>query len=266
MDIIEAIRQRRSVRTFNGNGLDDNQHSLLLKVFDEARSPFDAPVSLQLAKFNLREGYKPSTYGMIRGAEDYFLLAFGDDGLSALAAGFRFEQVVLKAWMMGLGTCWIAGTFKGSSFERGISWPDGGRLRVVCPVGYAAKPAFMEKVARMTARSNHRKPFGDLFFKNGFADALDAGNTFAESLEMMRLAPSSTNSQPWRALVDGTNVHFFYEPVSKFSLLDCGIGLCHFSETEKFRAHSGSFYKAENAPAAPHNWCYLISYARTDLR
>jgi len=58
---------------------------------------------------------------------------------------------------------------------------------------------------------------------------------------MMRLAPSSVNSQPWRALVVGDTVHFYYTPKSNLSLIDCGIGLCHFYEDERFHGHAGRF-------------------------
>ncbi|MDE6458444.1 MAG: hypothetical protein K2L31_07600, partial [Muribaculum sp.] len=85
-------------------------------------------------------------------------------------------------------------------------------------------------------------------------------NRFAEPLEMMRLAPSSVNSQPWRALVMGDTVHFYYLPKSNLSLIDCGIGLCHFYETERFNGNKGTFSGMENAPNAPQGWRYLISY------
>lgn len=53
----------------------------------------------------MKAGYKPSKYGMIKGTEDFFLLGIGSDEASAPSAGFGFEQVVLKALQMGLGTC-----------------------------------------------------------------------------------------------------------------------------------------------------------------
>lgn len=77
---------------------------------------------------------------------------------------------------------------------------------------------------------------------------------------MLRLVPSSTNSQPWCALVSGNAVHFYYKPKSPASVLDCGIGICHFYETEKFNGRSGKFSKVANAPNAPEDWMYLVSY------
>ncbi len=260
MNIIDAMNERRSVRTFDGNGLSPERIAELEVVIAESNSPFGGNISIKLKKFNVKEGYKPSTYGMIKGAEDFFLLGIGNDEASALSAGYRFEQVVLKAWQLGLGTCWIAATFKGSDFDKGITWDDGEELKVICPVGVAQKPSITEKLTRLTLGSKNRKPFDDLFFYNDFKTPVPENNQFREALEMLRLAPSDTNTQPWRALVDGNTVHFYYKPKSPAAVLDLGIGICHFHETEKFNGRDGDFSKINNVPIPPENWKYLISY------
>lgn len=260
MNIIEAMKGRRSVRSFDGNGISEEQRTALLKAIDESYSPFGGHMTIRLKEFDLKAGYKPSTYGMIKGATDFFLLGIGADEASAMTAGFRFEQVVLKAWQMGLGCCWIAATFKGSDFDRGEQWPDGEELKIISPVGVAIKPTLKEKLTRMSLGSKNRKPFGELFFNGDFAHSLSPDSQYGEALEMLRLAPSSTNSQPWRALVDGPTVHFYYKPKSAASVLDTGIGLCHFYETERFYVHDGRFEKTDNAPTPPDGLKYLLSY------
>lgn len=260
MNIIEAIKERRSVRSFNGEPLSESMRDQLTAAIANIFNPFGGSYSIRLKQFDLKNGYKPTTYGVIRGASDFFLIGIADDDVSALAAGFGFEQVVLTAWQLGLGTCWIAATFKGTDFDNGQSWPDGERLRIVCPVGTAAGKSVMEKITRLAVGSNKRKPFADLFFSDDFDRPLLPESRFGEALGMLRLAPSSTNSQPWRALVDGDTVHFYCVPKSPASVLDCGIGICHFYETERFNGHAGTFFKADPAPASHLNWRYLISY------
>ena len=96
MNIIEAIKERRSVRSFNGEPLSESIKSELRKAVAEAQSPFGGNLTIRLKEFDLKNGYKPSTYGMIKGATDFFLLGIGDGEASALTAGFAFEQVVLR--------------------------------------------------------------------------------------------------------------------------------------------------------------------------
>lgn len=263
MNIIEAIKERRSVRSYDGKGITPEQRTELEKAIEQASSPFGGSVTIRLKPFDLKGGYKPSTYGMIRGAENFFLLGIGSDEESALTAGFRFEQVVLKAWQMGLGTCWIAATFKGSDFDRGETWPDGEELRIICPVGVAVVGSIKEKLTRLTLGSAKRKPFDSLFFYQDFNTPVPPDNQFREALEMLRIAPSSTNSQPWRALVDGDSVHFYYKPKSPASVLDTGIGICHFYETERFNGRDGVFTKQASYPAAPDDWRYLRTFTLT---
>ncbi|MDE7141466.1 MAG: hypothetical protein K2O33_01050, partial [Muribaculaceae bacterium] len=190
MDIIEAIKERRSVRNFNGQPLTEEQKDALEKIVSGVVNPFGGSVSIRLESFDLRAGFRPGTYGMIRGASDFFLIAFADDEVSAIAAGFCFEQVVLRAWEMGLGTCWIAATFNNTDFGRSQTWPAGERLRVVSPVGIAAGKGVMERLTRAALGSKNRKPFGRLFFQEHAGRPVPEDSPFREPLEMMRLAPS----------------------------------------------------------------------------
>lgn len=260
MDIIQAMQERRSVRSFTGTALPEDDKKALMEFAAKTYNPFGGHFDIRIKEFDLKDGYKPSTYGMITGAVDFFLIGIKEEPVSALATGFCFEQVVLKAWEMGYGTCWIAATFKGSDFDKGQTWPDGEQLRIICPVGVAAKKSLKEKLTRLTLGSHNRKPFGDLFFNGSFDCPLQEGGRFGQALEMLRLAPSSTNSQPWRAVVAEDTVHFYYVEKSPASVLDTGIGICHFWETENFNSERGIFFMAQNPPASPAKCRYLISY------
>lgn len=262
MDILQAMKERRSVRSYNGKPLGPDFIADLKKAIADSYTLFGGDVTIRLKSFDLKGDFKPSTYGVIKGASDFFLMGIGSDEESALTAGFRFEQVVLRAWQLGLGTCWIAGTFKGSQFDERESWPDGELLKIICPVGIPEKPRFMERMMRKAVGSDNRKPFAELFFEDDFNRPLDPDNKFAEALRMLRLAPSSTNSQPWRALVAGDKVLFYYKPKSPASVLDTGIGICHFYETEKFYGFDGTFKKETDSPLPPEDWKYLITYTR----
>lgn len=267
MNILDAIRARRSVRAFDGTPLSADERAALLKTIAEASSPF-APasaVTITLADFDIKGPYRPSTYGTITDAPSYLLMGFGRTDDARLAAGFTLEQIVLRATELGLGTCWIAATFKGTDFEKKADFPAGQKLDIVCPVGHPVdRRSFRDRLTRLIAGSDKRRPFGDLFFSGDFHTPLSPENTFAESLEMMRLAPSSMNCQPWRALVDNDGtVHFYHNAKSKMPLLDCGIGLAHFALAEQAQGIlPGLFYTEPNPPASPADLSYIRSYRR----
>lgn len=173
-----------------------------------------------------------------------------DDEVSALAAGYAMEEVVLRATELGLGTCWMALTFKGSDFTRQTEMPADEPLRIISPVGYpAAKRKMLESLTRVSLGSSKRKPMSDLFSEGEFGIPVKEDNKFYEALSMMRLAPSAKNSQPWRALVHGNKVWFYYVQKTEASILDLGIGVCHFDLTLKAECLEGDWKSPDNAPA-----------------
>lgn len=250
MDIEKIIEKRVSVRTF------DESRELNAKVVEEIRqsiakatAPFEGKYTIDLKKFDLKGPQTPSTYGTISGASWYLLMGIHDDEMSALAAGYAMEEVVLTATGLGLGTCWMALTFKGSDFTRASEMPSDEPLRIISPVGYPAKKRKMlESLTRVTLGSSKRKPMSDLFSEGEFGIPVKEDNRFFEALSKMRLAPSAKNTQPWRALVRGNGVWFYYEQKTDASILDLGIGLCHFDLTLKEKGFKGIWEKSVDAP------------------
>ena len=90
MNIIEAIQERRSVRTYNGAPLSRTASSELFKAINNAYDPFEGDISIKLNDFDLSDGFRPSTYGVIKGAMTYFLVAGTDSRQSELSIGFVF--------------------------------------------------------------------------------------------------------------------------------------------------------------------------------
>lgn len=254
-DIDKIIMERRSVRSFDKNKpLTDNDTATLRKAMEDAKDSFGGKVSIELKEFALEGVFKPSTYGTINGASWYFLMGTDGSEEAQLSLGFRMEQVVLKATSMGLGTCWIAATFKGTSFAEAAKFPEDTPLQVVMPVGYPAeKKSLMEKITRVSLGSAKRKPMADLFI-------VSEDSKFYEPLEMMRIAPSSTNSQPWRAQVEGDTVYFYYENKSKASALDLGIGISHFYLAAKEKGIEGELTICKEAPAHD-KWIPLVKFS-----
>lgn len=254
-NIDKIIMERRSIRSFNKEKpLTDKDTETLHKAIEEAIDPFGGKVSIALKEFALEGTFKPSTYGTINGASWYFLMGTDSSDEAQLSLGFRMEQVVLKAMSMGLGTCWIAATFKGTTFADAANFPKDTPLQVVMPVGYPAeKKSIMEKLTRASLGSAKRKPMTDLFI-------VSEDSKYYEPLEMMRIAPSSTNSQPWRAQVDGDTVYFYYENKSKASVLDLGIGLSHFYLAAKEKGIEGELSICKDAPAHD-KWIPLVKFS-----
>ena len=150
---------------------------------------------------------------------------------------------------MGLGTVWLAATFSRDNFMSAMGIKESDLFPAISPVGYpASKRSLRESVMRKTMKSDQRKPWKDIFFKDNFLTPLTEqdANEYAISLEMLRLAPSATNAQPWRVLKKGEVYHFYEthkangKPEEKLiKKVDIGIGLSHFHQTTLENGLSG---------------------------
>jgi nitroreductase len=243
MTLIEAIKQRRSVRSYTGEALhrDDAEQVLNSLSTLVPQAPFGASVRIQLISTHPaaadHQPVKLGTYGFVSGASDYLALVYKDEGrLAGESAAYVFEQLLLFCTTLGLGTCWLGGSFSRKDFKSQIQLGPGERLRIVSPVGYgSSRRRIMEFIQGAERHHASRKPFGSLFFHQRFSVPLtqaEAG-VYAQPLEMVRLAPSANNGQSWRVVVDTTHqqLHFYATPAYGFSDIDMGIALCHFEQT-----------------------------------
>lgn len=202
---------------------------MLLQACRCTATPFGSDITMTL--IDARPDGTPrrlGTYGVISGATAFLAIATGPSVSSELAAGYAGERTVLKCTEAGLGTCWLGGTFRHGQFAAQARTAPGQNVRLVIAIGRPAENMrLLERVSRSLAGSDRRKPFGELF--GGAPSLLAPGSPLQRALEAVRIAPSSVNSQPWRATVtpDGA-VTFSNAGRSALNDVDLGIACCHF--------------------------------------
>lgn len=250
MNIFEAILTRRSWRTFNGLRLDDKTiaevENTIAAANKKALSPLvrqpgePAPrvVLLEDESLNGLSG----TYGAIRGARHFMALISTRSEGTLIEAGALMENIIISLTAIGLDTCWLGGTFSRSRFGSVAALTDNEEIVAVSPVGHRSPSTrFAERMMQRLARSSRRKPFPELFTGVSSPDlsaiTRPAGQMtdperISIILDMVRHAPSSANSQPWRASVgpDGRKVRLYSVRHSRFTPIDMGIALDHFLE------------------------------------
>jgi len=254
MNIVETIQKRRSVRTYTGEPLREEHISQIQQYINQLQAPFGIEARIELISICSDEKpIKLGTYGWIKGASEYMVMIYEDEPFAETAAAYMFEQAVLFCTDLGLGTCWLGGAFSRSDFKKQTKLQSNERLRIVSPVGYASegRKRFLEKFIVQAEKNRTRKPFGELFFEKNFNNPLTetAAGDFSTPLEMVRLAPSATNKQEWRVLLDDHALHFYKQPYPMFDKIDMGIALCHFKLTCKELGIGGYFEITKDFPA-----------------
>lgn len=271
IDVKEAVKKRVSTRSFEAKSLNEDDKNRLMEINKVLTNPFDVNVRVQyISKNSGADGVQLGTYGTIKGAKDYLAITVKDEPFAMEAAGYQFENLILYATQMGIGTVWLAATFSRKDFEKAMEISSDDLFPCISPIGYPSeKKSLVEKLTRVGLGSKNRKSWEKIFFLNDFENSLskDDAGAYEQALEMLRLAPSSTNAQPWAVVKEGNKFHFFCdyknninEDMRKIKHLDIGIALSHFHQTAMADGLTGKFEIEDIKFITPENMHYVISY------
>lgn len=288
--IIEVIRARSSCRTYQETPIELPVQQQLTEFMDaHAVGPMATSVRLQLVAateedWQVLRGL--STYGFIKGATGFILGAIPHGAFNQEDFGYVVEHVILYATSLGLGTCWLGGTFAKSRFSAKLGLREDELLPAVIATGYcAAKRRILESFIRQQANAEQRFPWERLFFDGTFGVPLtrDAAGPFATVLEMVQIGPSASNKQPWRIVKDGESPdgaawHLFVQrtpgyakrnqvllDIADMQRLDMGIAMCHFTLTAEELELRGAWTVREPAIEKPDSLTeYIATWAPTE--
>ncbi len=281
--ILPIIQQRYSCRNYASTPLSsDLQRAITDYIRQLPAGPFQKPSRFELiaATDQDRSALRGlGTYGFIKNPLAFIIGAAEEGPLAMEDFGFRMEQIILYLTGLGLGTCWLGGTFTRSAFAQKIEASGQEILPAVISLGYPGQDDHL--VGSMVQRSinpRDRLAWGALFFDNQFGNPLSpvASEPYAIPLEMVRLAPSASNRQPWRILRQGQRWHFYLQrtpryremSLSRFTgiadmqRIDMGIAMCHFELAARDCGLAGSWQINEPEIELPDPLTsYIVSWS-----
>lgn len=199
-DAFELIQIRSSWRSFKDESISESD----LDSFETFLEGLPAGPFGSRARFRLLRNTPESpetlrglgTYGFISGASAFLVGAISSkDPYHLEDYGYLMECLVLKLTDLGYQTCWLGGSFRRSKFAGRMELTGDEVIPAVSPVGIAReKRSLIDRMVRRYSGAWNRKPFRDLFGE--IPETLSV--KLVPPLEAVRLAPSATNSQPWR--------------------------------------------------------------------
>ena len=234
-ELLNIIRGRKSVRSFDGNPLRPEDRERLEQYIGTISNPFGIPV-----RFVLLDAKEHGLSSPVLSGETLYAAGKVDRVPGAEAAyGYAFEKLVLYAWSMGIGTTWIGGTMKRETFEQAAGLAETEMMPCVSPLGYPAKKRGLKEIMMRRAVGADARMSAERIFFDGAWDAglpKEKQAAIADLIEMVRWAPSAVNKQPWRIIVSDSGFHFYEKRDKGFSgektgdlqKIDVGIALCHF--------------------------------------
>lgn len=187
MDLREAIKSRHSVRKYKDIPIPEELVEKLNLLIDACNA--ESGLHIQLITED-PECFDTlfAHYGMFSNANNYLALV-GPKSLPRLEelCGYYGQQIVIAAQMMGLNTCWVAGTYSRSKCK--ADQQEGEKIVCVIAIGYGETQGVKHKSKPVSRICNVPEAEMPVWFKNGVKAAM--------------MAPTAMNQQKFMITLDG---------------------------------------------------------------
>ena len=177
MDILEAMQERHSVRTYTDKPIEGEVLAAL--EAEIAACNAESGLHIQLA---LEEPEAFGTgifkYGQFKGVRNYLCFVGPDNAELGEKVGFYGERIILRAQQLGLNSCWVALTF--NKRKTRYECAPGEKLALVASIGYGetqGKPRKSKSIADVSTAP------------------ADAPDWFVQGVAAALLAPTAVNQQ-----------------------------------------------------------------------
>jgi len=209
MEHLELMRARHSVRAYNEKKIEEKPANILRSIINECNEEGGLRIQLCLNEPKAFDGLM-SHYGKFSNVNNYIALVGKKSKGFEEKLGYYGEKIVLKATELGLGSCWVAGTYSKSKCSCLIE--KGEKLICVIAIGYFDKDGVPHKT----------KSINELSDVNG-----NMPEWFRQGMEASQLAPTAMNQQKFLISFKG-NAVTAKAGIGFFTKLDLGIVKYHF--------------------------------------
>ena len=286
----DLIQRRFSCRKYDRNPIgDEKQDKLTAFLADLPASPFDKlrtkpfgtrpRFGLVAAQENDSQSLRGlGTYGFIRNPAGFVVGAMTSAEYDLEDYGYLLEMILLYATALDLGTCWLGGTFTKSRFAEKVKPRADETMPAIAAIGeFAEKDQKRMGLISQIAGSYKRLAWEQLFSNVILKEPLfrNEAGPYARPLEMVRIAPSASNKQPWRIVRNGDfwrlylrrTAGYHDDPLKRFldladmQRIDMGIAMCHFELTAREIGLRGSWVVEDNLNTNPTpSTEYIVSW------
>lgn len=216
MTLLEAIKERHSVRRYIDKPIDAELVEKLQKGVDEVNA--EGNLHIQLVTNEPKAFTGKMAYGTFKGVSNYLVMVGPNDDSLSERIGYYGEKLVLLAQTLGLSTCWAGLTY--NNVKTSYKMNDGERLCCMIALGYGDDPG----------RKHKRKTVEQLSNANA-----ETPGWFRQGVEAVVMAPTAVNQQKFYFTYLGTDTDGkgLVKAERKFSLIgytkmDLGIAKLHF--------------------------------------
>ena len=174
---------------------------------------------------------KAGYFGKVIEAPHYLVISTKEFQGFMENSGYIMELMRLKAWELGLGSCWLS-IGDEEALKKVLRIENQDRLTALAAIGYQYKGIFKKDISLKSGRYG----IEELVFLHEWGipcpiEYLDTRG-ITHILHYTKFAPSWGNRQPWRFIVDGERIILAMEKDEKIDVqLDGGIIMLYLEKT-----------------------------------
>lgn len=223
MNYKKAVLSRISRRSYTSELPSIDQVMILRDLVEKTNKSEGLNIQLMVDESDGFGGIKAG-YGLFTGVKNYIALVgprrdpYVDEKL-----GYFGEKLVLICEMLGLGTCWVGGTFDRKKCKCKVKEDEVFRCAIVFG-NVNPKSSAKESVIRASMHKVQKgKKIEELFYSEE-----EPPNWFIEGMRMVQKAPSAMNKMPVMFYYSDSNVSAKIKNPNLMNMYDLGIAKLHF--------------------------------------
>jgi nitroreductase len=220
MELNKAIEVRCSRRTYIDKPIDKEKVIILENLIGDINNEGDLHLQLVLNDGKAFQGIRKS-YGLFKGVQNYIALVGKEVELFREKVGYYGERIVLEATRLGLGTCWVGGSFDKKSCDCNVE--EGEILIAVIAIGNIPVEHTLKEKIILKAVHGKSKAVTEMYE----ADE-EIPSWFKDGMKAVQKAPSAMNKQPVKFYYKNSIVTANVYGGKDYQEIDLGITKLHF--------------------------------------
>lgn len=233
MNRIEILRHRHSVRSYSKEVLEKHMVDEL-KATVTSINTYEAGLKFKLF-FNNNDPFNGffKSYGTFENPSNY-LVAVVDEGVDHILekAGYYAEKFVIKCIELGIGTCFVGGTYDPASIN--VILKAGEKILFVVLFGFSTDRLRLKE--KMMAHFIHRKKYNLSHYfepEKDFEEKCKSFPNLKTGTEAVECAPSAMNKRPVRVFIRNIKgkdlICAKVNETNKKNLIDLGIAKFNYN-------------------------------------
>lgn len=224
MNILEAIEQRKSVRSYSKEDIDERVITHLKDSLSQNHSSMiNGNIRFEVLTGCSKKAKTGFLYGIGKINAPAMIVGIYEEEEDLVEIGFCLEKEVLYLVNEGYGTCFL-GTYDENVLQSYCKLSEKEHIGIVLIFGKPNEDSrFMNGAFRNLAGSTKRKSYQEILFN---AKEYDEHDAIVNVVKHAIMAPSGNNVQPVRVMVQDNGAILYLK--DRHYLVDLGIFLAHF--------------------------------------